>query len=121
MKLGFATLGLVLLSTPAFASGALPDGTYQCVADDGIMNGEMVISGNTYKGPNYDGHYDGTFTFKVASDNITWGGPLGLYSDGFDILGSSVVNGDDNKPAIAIHFRQNGSDIVHVTYCDLEQ
>jgi len=120
MKLALAALGLTLLATPAVASGDLPDGTYQCVVDDGIMNGEMVIKGNTYQGPNYDGQYDGTYTFKVASDNITWNGPLGLYSDGFDIIGSEVVNGNDNKPAIAIHYRRKGSDVIHNTYCDIE-
>lgn len=110
-----------LLATPVFAAGALPDGTYACQVDDGIGNGEMVIKGNTYQGPNYDGQYDGTYTFSVDSDNITWHGPLGLYADGFDIIGSEVVNGDDNLPAIAIHFKQAGSDAIHVTYCDIEQ
>jgi hypothetical protein len=119
MKLALAAFGLFILATPALAAGALPDGTYECWVDDGMGNGDMVIKGNTYQGPNYDGQYDGTYTFKVVSDNITWNGPLGLYSDGFDIIGSSVVNGNDNKPAIAINFRETGSEIVHTTYCDI--
>lgn len=119
MKLILAALSLVLLATPAVAASALPDGTYECWVDDGIGNGDMVIKGNTYEGPNYDGKYDGTYTFSVAADNITWHGPLGLYSDGFVIVGSSVVNGNDNKPAIAIHFHETGSEIVHTTYCDI--
>jgi hypothetical protein len=120
IKLALAVLAFAVLASPALAAGELPDGTYACQVDDGIGNGEMVIKGNTYQGPNYDGQYDGAHTFKIDSDNITWNGPLGLYSDGFDIIGSEVVNGDGNKPAIAIHFRQKGSDVVHVTYCDIE-
>ena len=113
---------LMLLATPtaAFAAGALPDGKYQCVMDDTLPNGEMIIAGDTYQGPDYDGKYEGKFTFSVVSDNITWHGPLGIYREGFDIIGSMVVSGDNNQPAIAINFKEAGGDVVHTTYCDLE-
>ncbi len=102
---------LMLLATPtaASAAGALPDGKYQCVMDDTLPNGEMIIAGDTYEGPDYDGKYEGKFTFSVVSDNITC-----------DIIGSMVLSGNNNQPAIAINFKEAGGDVVHTTYCDLE-
>ena len=121
MKLVVAALALTILATPAFAGGDLPDGKYQCVMDDTLPNGEMVIAGDTYQGPNYDGQYEGSYPFAVDdSDNIAWNGPLGIYSDGFDLIGSSIVTDSNNQPAIEIHLRESGSDVIHTVFCNIE-
>ncbi len=119
-KLLFAAAVLSALATPALAAGELADGKYQCVMDDNLPNGEIVISGNTYQGPDYDGQFEGTFTFSVSADNITWNGPLGIYRDGFELIGSSVVKDPDGANAIEIHLRQSGGDVIHTVYCNPE-
>ena len=93
MRILLAAAALALLATPVLADGDIPDGTYQCMADDGIGQGDMVIQGNTYMGPNYDGQYAGRHTFAVGDGgNITFSGPLGLYS-AVDVIGGRVVDG----------------------------
>ena len=120
MKHVFAMAALVLFATPALAGGQIPDGTYQCYMD-GYLNGEMVISDNTYKGPNYDGKYDGTFTFAVGGDNgITFNGPIGLYSDpSLQFLGGRLVE-SAGKPAIELHVKSVDSANVHIAVCSIE-
>lgn len=120
LKFFMAAAAFTLLATPALAAGAIPDGTYQCMMD-GLMNGEMVIAGDTYMGPNYDGQYDGKFEFAVSANNITWNGPIGIYSDpGMEHIGSMVVKEDDGDPAIEIHVKLKDSDNVHVAVCTIE-
>lgn len=120
MKFFLVAPVVALLATPALAGGVIPDGTYQCMMD-GLMNGEMVIAGDTYMGPNYDGQYDGKFNFAVVANNITWGGPIGIYSDpSMEHIGSMVVKEDDGDPAIEIHVKLKDSDNLHIAVCTIE-
>jgi hypothetical protein len=92
---------LVLLSVPATAKAeTLRDETYRCsIGGLNIHLGDIEIDGNTYRGPAYDGNYDGDYSFSLSPDGaITWNGPLGgiseagaivsttLVKDGFDII-----------------------------------
>jgi len=121
MKEIFAASLLFAFVSPALAAGGLPDGTYDCYMD-GYGNGSIVIKGDTYQGPAYDGQYDGVFKYDVASGgNITWHGTLGLYGDpGIEHIGSLVVRGDRDLPAIEIHVRLQGSDNIHIAVCNIE-
>jgi hypothetical protein len=120
LKIAVLAVLLAGVVSPAIAGGAIPDGTYQCQMD-GHLNGEIVILGATYKGPNYDGEFDGTYNFAVSADNITWVGPLGLYNDPtMQHLGSMVVKDDNGRPAIQIHIKLQDSDNVHIADCILE-
>jgi hypothetical protein len=85
-----------ILAAALFASAAeaaeLPDGTYSCELYSGgmIMHlGEIEIAGNRYRGPAYDGAFEGSYDFEVTdAGTINWGGPLG----GFDLDGQTVVS-----------------------------
>ena len=80
LKVVSVTALLALFASPALASGQLPDGTYQCMMDEHLQ-GEMIIAGNTYQGPAYDGQYDGTFPFTIVDNNIDLQGTKGIYED----------------------------------------
>lgn len=80
-------LSAALAATPAVAA-ELDDGTYQCTLGPAMMGGIEIV-GNTYKGPAYDGKYEGTYTFEVTDGGtINWNGPLG----GLDSGGNKVVS-----------------------------
>src|SRR3569623_3204410 len=57
-----------LCATPVFAAGKLPDGTYDCTLDNGYIAGSIEIDGATYKGPAFDGNYEGAYPFEVGDD-----------------------------------------------------
>ena len=85
--LSAAAAAIALASAPAFAAD-LEDGTYQCTLGSAMMGGIEIV-GNTYKGPAYDGKYEGTYDFEVTSGGtINWKGPLG----GLDSGGNKVVS-----------------------------
>ena len=113
--------GLVALcATPVFAAGKLPDGTYDCTLDNGYIAGSIEIDGATYKGPAFDGNYEGAYPFAVGDDyGLFLKGPVGGYTDpGYQFIGALVVkNGDE--PAIELHVKQDGSDNVHFVTCTL--
>ena len=65
-------LPLALLATAAFAHPEAPDGTYVCMMEQ-YLAGDIEVAGNTYKGPAFDGRYEGTYDFEVDDfDNIHW-------------------------------------------------
>jgi hypothetical protein len=111
---------LALCATPALAAGKLPDGTYDCTLDNGYIAGSIEIDGMTYKGPAFDGNYEGAYPFEVGDDyGLFLKGPVGGYTDpGYQFIGALVVkNGDE--PAIELHVKQDGSDNVHFVTCTL--
>ena len=79
-----------LFSTPTFAA-ALPDGTYTCNLYSGgmLMNlGSIEIAGNSYRGPAYDGNYEGQHPYELTDGGtVNWGGPMG----GFEGDGQTIV------------------------------
>jgi hypothetical protein len=78
----------VLVAASPAAAANLADGTYQCTLGSALMGGIEIV-GNTYKGPAYDGKYEGTYTFEVTEGGtINWNGPLG----GLDSGGNKVVS-----------------------------
>jgi hypothetical protein len=118
MKLPLA-LVLALLTTPAFASGLLPDGTYECMMDSYIA-GNMEIAGTTYQGPAFDGAYEGTYEFEIdpPTGNITWHGPVGGYTQpGIQLIGSMLVDVGNGVPGIQMQVRNDGSDNIHFVVC----
>ena len=111
---------LALLTTPAFADGAIPDGSYDCTMD-GFGNGTMVIKGNTYKGPDMDGDDSGTFTFDVGSGgSITFNGPVGFYADPGTTVDGLVITPDGKTPAIELHVKVAGNPSAHIAQCEIE-
>jgi len=103
-----AAAALSLFSVPAFAAGALPDGTYECLFDVYIA-GEMEIVGNTYKGPAFNGQYEGTYEYSIEDQTIFWNGPVGGYTeDGFEVLGTIIVKDGNGKLGFQMQVRQDG-------------
>ncbi len=120
MKFLVTAAAFALLASPALAGGQIPDGTYDCMMDDGIGNGSMVIQGNTYMGPNYDGQYEGRYTFSVGGGgDIRFNGPLGLYA-GLQVIGARLVDDGNGNPAIEIQVKDSASDNIHITDCTIE-
>ena len=115
------TAALIALATPAFAAGDIPDGKYDCTMD-GYSNGTIVIAGNTYKGPDYDGDNSGTYTFDVqGGGNINFRGPVGMYADpGTEEVLGLVIYPDNKTPAIELHVKTKGSDTIHIAQCLIE-
>ena len=89
---------------------------------DGYGNGTIVIKGNTYKGPDYEGDDSGTYTFNVAGGgNIDFHGPVGMYADpGTELILGLVTYPDGTTPAIELHVRLKGSDTIHIAQCLIE-
>jgi len=120
-RLLVAASAFALLAAPVLASTDIPDGVYDCNMD-GYGNGSIVIKGDTYKGPDYQGEDSGTYTFTVAGGgNIDFHGPVGMYSDpGMEFVGGLVVYPDGRTPAIELHVKLKGSDTVHFAQCVIE-
>lgn len=120
MKPIIAAAALALIATPAFAAISLPDGTYDCTMD-GYISGSFEIVGSTYKGPAFDGNYEGTYDMVVDPDtgNITFKGPVGGYTEpGFQLIGGMVVDIDGHgTPGIQLEVRQDGSENIHFVQC----
>lgn len=110
---------LAALALPAYAAGELPDGTYDCMMGEYIA-GSMEIDGNMYKGPAFDGNYEGAYPFQIgANHGLFLKGPVGGYTDpGYQLVGALVVE-DGNQPAIELHVKQDGSDNIHFVLCTL--
>jgi hypothetical protein len=112
-------LPLALLATAAFAHPKLPDGTYVCMMEQ-YLAGDIEVAGNTYKGPAFDGRYEGTYDFEVDDfDNIHWGGPVGGYTEpGYTLIAPRVVSrDDDDNPGIEMSVKQDPSQFIHFVQC----
>lgn len=89
---GLAALSLALLSGgAAFAGGKVPDGEYDCMSEMGALMGTIRIDGDTFAGPAYDGHYEGSYPFTATDSTINWGGPLGGFDTGGNQVSSTVL------------------------------
>ena len=76
----------------AFPVGAadLADGAYVCTLSS-YMIGVIEVDGNVYRGPAFDGNYEGDYAFEVVDNVILWGGPLGGLSSGGNRIVSTVL------------------------------
>lgn len=66
LKLAVLAALAAAIASPALAGGMLPDGTYDCMLDNGYLAGSMEIVGNSYKGPAFDGKYEGAYPFETG-------------------------------------------------------
>lgn len=83
----------LLVALPSIAKAAtLENGTYRCIIDAFSMHlGDIEIDGSTYRGPAYDGAYEGDYRFSLSPEGaITWNGPLGGISASGTIVSSTV-------------------------------
>jgi hypothetical protein len=72
----------------AASAADLPNDVYHCTLSTFYL-GAIEIEGSVYRGPAFDGNYDGDYPFQLTSDGvIIWGGPLG----GVDSDGNVVVS-----------------------------
>jgi hypothetical protein len=117
LKIIVLAAALAAIASPCLAAGTLPDGTYDCMLGDYIA-GSMEIDGNMYKGPAFDGEYDGAYPFDVDDrGGIAFHGPVGGYTDpGYQLVGALAVDEGDHV-SIELHVRQDGSDNVHFVLC----
>lgn len=98
MSLRFRRLSAAMAVTiavplgPAAAAG-LKNGTYECTIGYPIRSmGNIEIDGGTYRGPAYDGKYEGRYAFEVTEGGtINWKGPLGGYSSGGNKVVATVL------------------------------
>lgn len=82
-----AGLGLPCISPGAAGAAVLKDGVYQCTLGSAFL-GDIELAGANYRGPAFDGNYEGSFPFSVSDKGtIDWKGPLG----GLDSGGNTVV------------------------------
>jgi len=69
-------IALLALAAAHPATAQQIDGRYACTTSTFYL-GDIVISGQTYRGPAYDGRFEEAHPIQVAGQNITWGGTLG--------------------------------------------
>ncbi|MBC8037929.1 MAG: hypothetical protein H7X89_12010 [Rhizobiales bacterium] len=99
----------LLAGTAAFASaeyhtsGKLPDGFYECAMISGgmlISFGEIQIEGNIYRGPAYDGNFEGDYNYELMSEGVVlWKGPMGGLSTDGNSVASTVLSSDKKDSA----------------------
>lgn len=118
LKLAALAALVAVLASPALAGGQLPDGTYDCMLDNGYLAGSMEIAGNSYKGPAFDGKYDGAYPFETGpGGGLFLKGPVGGYTDpGFQFIGALIAQEGDHL-SIELHVKQDGSDNIHSVLC----
>lgn len=86
----FVATAVGLAATPALAAN-LPNGTYVCMLGNANL-GSIEIADSIYRGPAYDGQYEGDYPYEVTDQGtINWGGPLGGLSTGGNQVASTVV------------------------------
>jgi hypothetical protein len=94
-----AAASICMLLGSSFAAGAeLPDGVYYCSIS--MMHlGDIEISGDSYRGPAFDGKYTAEYPFEVTdAGTINWGGPLGgISSDGNTVVSTTLKNAGGGK------------------------
>jgi hypothetical protein len=77
-------------------AGTLQDGDYGCYVGNSFL-GTIQISGNVYRGPAFDGRYEGDYSYTVSDQGtIDWGGPLGGISSGGNKVASTVLTDAGN-------------------------
>lgn len=103
------TAALVAAASPALADN-LPDGRYHCDLD-GILFGDFIIEGNTYRGPATGTQFGRAYTYELfGDDQITWNGPLGaMDSNGNQVLSSEYYDIEDGTTGFQILMRPSGS------------
>ncbi|QDZ02740.1 hypothetical protein FQ775_21515 [Nitratireductor mangrovi] len=84
-----AAAGVAAIVLPAY-SAELSDGAYVCTLSS-YMIGVIEIDGDVYRGPAFDGEYEGDYPFTVADNVILWQGPLGGLSSGGNRVVSTVL------------------------------
>jgi hypothetical protein len=122
MHLSSLALGAIVIgSTAGIAAAAqLPDGSYYC-SISGMGSGSIEIVGNTYKGPAFDGNYEGTYEYELTNaGTVNWFGPVGAYTeDGYAIV-STVTYGGDTIRGFDMIIDQPDSDNMASVGCELE-
>lgn len=77
-------------------AGTLQDGDYGCTIDNSFL-GTIQIAGKVYRGPAFDGKYEGDYSYSVSDQGtIDWGGPLGGISAGGNKIASTVLTDAGN-------------------------
>jgi len=88
------------------SAAQLPDGVYRCQMYAGNMMmhlGDIEIVGNTYRGPAFDGAYEGSYEYKLTdAGTINWGGPMGGFDSGGNTIVSSVLKRDGDRAAFDV-------------------
>ena len=88
------------------SAAQLPDGVYRCQMYAGNMMmhlGDIEIVGNTYRGPAFDGAYEGSYDYELTdAGTINWGGPMGGFDSGGNTIVSSVLKRDGDRQAFDV-------------------
>lgn len=92
---GLSAAMAVMIAVPLgpAAAAELKEGTYECTIGYPIRSmGNIEIVGSTYRGPAYDGKYEGRYAFEVTKGGtINWEGPLGGLSSGGNKVVATVL------------------------------
>lgn len=103
----YITAIMTMAATPAFCSG-LPDGTYGCYIGSNSFLGAIEIAGNVYRGPAFDGQYEGEYPLEVTDGGtINWGGPLGGISSSGNVVSTVLTNAGNNNVGFDITIQNN--------------
>jgi hypothetical protein len=88
------------------SAAQLPDGVYRCQMYAGNMMmhlGDIEILGTTYRGPAFDGAYEGSYEYELTdAGTINWGGPMGGFDSGGNTIVSSVLKRDGDRAAFDV-------------------
>jgi hypothetical protein len=108
-----------LISSPTLAA-ALPDDTYTCNLYSGgmLMNlGSIEIAGNSYRGPAYDGNYEGQYSYELTDGGtINWGGPMGGFEgDGQTIVATVVTDAGNGQTGFDVTIQMPSGNFTTVS------
>lgn len=97
---------LVATFVTTASAAQLPDGVYRCQMYAGTTTmhlGDIEILGNTYRGPAFDGAYEGSYEYELTdAGTINWGGPMGGFDSGGNTIVSSVLKRDGDRQAFDV-------------------
>jgi hypothetical protein len=115
LKIILASAAIGLAAAPAFAAN-LPNGTYVCMLGDANL-GSIEIADSIYRGPAYDGHYEGDYAYEVTDQGtINWGGPLGgISSDGNQVASTVVTDIGGGRYGFDITIQNSGGNFQTIS------
>ena len=100
-----AAAALVAVLAGKASAAALADGVYNCYISS-MMLGQIEIDGGVYRGPAFDGNFQGDYPCEVIGDTVNWGGPLGgITSDGNTVVSTVLKDAGGGNVGFDIMIR----------------
>lgn len=106
----------IALLSPA-AAAELADGRYRCVISSYHL-GDIEIDGSVYRGPAFDGKFEGDYPFELTEGGtINWGGPLGGISLAGKVVSTVITDAGNDRAGFDITLQNTDSGNFQTVSC----